>query len=76
MIEMKWFISYKAQSFGIPPREGIVVTDVSPARWVLYRKVATNEDCYILYAEEITPALAAELMHTAKLESNFFKEED
>ena len=74
MIEMKWFISYKVISYGIPPKESVVVTDVTPARWVMYRKVGTGDEHYILYAEEISPALAAELQHTAKIESNYFKE--
>ena len=74
MIDMKWFISYRVLKYGMPPKEDIVVTDVTPARWVMYRKVGTGDDCYILYAEEISPVLAAELMHTAKIKSNFFKE--
>jgi hypothetical protein len=76
MMDMRWFISYRVLSHGMPPRESLVVTDVTPARWVMYRKVATGDSCYILYAEEISPVLAAELMHTAKIEHNFFKEGD
>lgn len=74
MIEMKWFISYTARSHGMPPKEALVITDVTPARWILYRKVGVNEDCTISYAEEISPALAAELVHTAKIKTDYYKE--
>lgn len=74
MIETKWFISYRVVSYGMPPKETVVITDVTPARWMLYHKVGTNDDCYILYAEEISPALAAELQHTAKIETKYYKE--
>ena len=76
MIETKWFISYKVYSYGTPPREHSIVTDVTPARWVLYRKESTKDECFVLYAEEISPALAAELQHTAKIEADFYKEGD
>ncbi len=76
MIETKWFISYRAISFGMPPKEHTVVTDVTPARWVLYRKEGTGDECHVLYAEEISPALAAELQHTAGIKTNLFKEVD
>ncbi len=76
MIETKWFISYKVVSYGMPPKEGTIITDVTPARWMLYRKEGTGDEHYVLYAEEISPALAAELIHTAKIKSDYFKEVD
>ena len=74
MMDMRWFISYKIYEYGLPPKENLIVTDVTPARWVLYRSVGKDEKCTILYAEEITPSLAAELIHTGNIKADYFKE--
>jgi len=79
----KWFISYKfvesdflleqimAEGFGV------VITDVSPARWTLYARIAMNREHYVLYAEEISPALAVEMVHGgAGVPTSYFKETD
>lgn len=75
-IETKWFISYRVFEYGMPPKEALIITDVTPARWILYRKAGTGHDYAILYAEEITPAFAAELAHTGNIETNYFREDD
>lgn len=77
MIDTQWFISYKM----INPQSGIhqhgtVITDVTPAQWFMYRKISTFLNNHILYAEEISPALAAELIHTAGLKTDYYKEDD
>lgn len=81
MIETRWFISYKTQQQVTSTLTGdlivvgdLVVTDVTPARWVMYHKLRKNEECIILYAEEISPALAAELTHSAGVNTEYFKE--
>lgn len=78
MIDTKWFISYKTYSHMLEGDSVIigklVITDVTPARWVMYHSKSKNEDCIILYAEEISPALAAELTHSAGIDTEYFKE--
>ena len=73
-IDTRWFISYKTYSF--PPKENLVVTDVTPARWVMYRSIGTGDKCIVLYAEEISPALAVELTHVEGIETDYFKKDD
>ena len=75
MIETRWFISFKTITGAIHDH-GTVITDVNPARWFLYRKESTFLNHHILYAEEISPALAAELSHTAKIKTDYYKEVD
>ncbi len=70
MIETKYFISYKTLIGGM----GNVVTDVTPARWCMYRKVNTKETHIIMYAEEISPALAAEITKSSNVSEDYFKE--
>ena len=72
MIDTRWFISYKTYSYLTIER--VIVTDVSPARWMLYYNADKNKNCVILYAEEISPSLAAELIHTAGIKAYYFKE--
>lgn len=72
MIETKWFISYK--TYSCLSTWDLVITDVTPARWVMYHNANKNETCVILYAEEISPALAAELTHSAGIDTEYFKE--
>jgi len=62
----RWFISYRVTVKGFldsVPRirilEGTVVTDVSPANWMREHGVSHT----ILYAEQISAALASELVH-------------
>lgn len=78
MIDTKWFISYKTPSRvlkgDLVHLGNLVVTDVTPARWIMYRNANKNEECIILYAEEISPALAAELTHSAGIDTEYFKE--
>jgi len=72
MIDTRWFISYKIYSRS--PEEHTIVTDVSPARWLMYYSSLKFEKHVILYAEEISPSLAAELIHAAGIEAYYFKE--
>lgn len=72
MIDTKWFISYKTYSLAI--EEEIIITDVTPARWLMCRDINEEEKCVILYAEEISPSLAAELVHAAGIKAYYFKE--
>lgn len=77
MLDTRWFISFKI----LNPETGIaqhdtVITDITPARWFLHRKTATFLNHYILYAEEISPVLAAELAHLAKIQTDYYKEVD
>jgi len=74
-IDTRWFVSYKAYEYGLPPKEDLVITDVTPARWILYRLAGKNEKCIVLYAEEISPALAAELVHTGNIKQNYYKDD-
>ena len=76
MIETKWFISSKTISPTGVHEHKTVITDVSPALWFLYRKVGHHLNHHILYAEEISPALAAELIHTAKIQPDYYREVD
>ncbi len=75
MIDTRWFISFKTIT-GPTHDNGTVITDVTPARWFLYRKESTFLNHHILYAEEISPALAAELAHTAKIKTDYYTEVD
>lgn len=72
MIDTRWFISYK--TYAPVSKEDIIVTDVSPARWLMYHNANKDGKCVILYAEEISPSLAAELIHAAGLRAYYFKE--
>ena len=72
MINTRWFISYRIYSFRVV--EHVIITDVSPARWLMYDSESRDERCVILYAEEISPSLAAELIHAAGLKAYYFKE--
>ncbi len=72
MINTKWFVSYEMYT---PILErGSIITDVTPARWLMYHTASKNEECAILYAEEISPSLAAELVHAAGIKAYYFKE--
>lgn len=77
----RWFISYKYIDKDFMDQTiteeglGACITDVSPARWVLHARLKTSKDHYILYAEEISSALAVELVHGgAGIPAMFFKE--
>jgi len=72
MINTKWFISYRTYAY--PVKEDVIITDVTPARWLIYRNPGKYETCVILYAEEISPSLAAELIHAAGIKAYYFKE--
>ncbi|MCP4488976.1 MAG: hypothetical protein GY820_16940 [Gammaproteobacteria bacterium] len=79
----RWFISYKYRKTqfldGLCEDEGfgVVITDISPARWTLYARIGLNRDHYVLYAEEISMALAVEMVHGgAGVPTAFFMEED
>lgn len=64
----KWFISYKLVTKDML-EENIsfkylnVITDISPARWVLESQYNLGGERVILYAEEIPDSLAVELSH-------------
>ena len=75
MIDTKWFVSYRTYSHSpmIARQEDVIITDVTPARWLMYRD-NENEKHVILYAEEISPSLAAELVHAAGIKAYYFKE--
>ena len=77
----RWFISYlcimkdmvnvKTESL-----YSCVVTNVSPARWLLESQYAIGGERVILYAEEISNSLAVELVHGGVgIPSAFFLEE-
>lgn len=72
MIDTRWFISYKVYFPEV--KEQVIITDVTPARWLMYHNADKLETCVILYAEEISPSLAAELIHAAGLKAYYFKE--
>lgn len=74
MIDTRWFISFRTALYQAV--YGIVITDITPARWCMYQKVKTDREYHILYAEEVSPALAAELVHTAGIKTDYFKEID
>ena len=71
MIDTKWFISYRTYSRST--EDDTIITDVTPARWLMYHDTA-GVKCVILYAEEISPSLAAELVHAAGIKAYYFKE--
>jgi len=53
-----------------------VITNVSPAKWLLESQYALGGQRVILYAEEIPNSLAVELVHGgAGIPSAFFPEE-
>jgi len=72
MIDTKWFVSYRTYTPTL--KEDVIITDVTPARWLMYHNASRNEKYVILYAEEISPSLAAELIHTAGIKVDYFKE--
>jgi len=72
MIETKWFVSYKM--YTPSPKEDVIITDVTPARWLMYNNATRLVKYVILYAEEISPSLAAELVHAAGIKTYYFKE--
>ncbi len=79
----RWFISYKfirrdfLNDEVIEEKYCFVITDVSPARWTLYANVALKGERYILYAEELSLALASELIHGgAGIPTAYFKENE
>ena len=50
---------------------------MSPARWTLYSRIGLNREHYVLYAEEISLALAVEMVHGgAGVPTAFFNEEE
>ena len=52
---------------------GSVVTDITPARWVMVQVLETH----ILYAEHISLALASELVHCGTgIRTEYYREED
>lgn len=79
----RWLISYKFVKSDFLSGEiteegfGSVVTDVSPARWILYARIANSKDHYVMYAERISLALAVEIVHGGSgIPTMFFKEVD
>ena len=75
MTDTKWFVSYRTYSHSpmIARQEDVIITDVTPARWLMYHHMV-DKKCVILYAEEISPSLAAELVHAAGIKAYYFKE--
>lgn len=65
MNEEKWFISYRFVEHNFLTQEietmssRNVVTNVTPARWICEH----GKDYHIQYAENISSALASELVH-------------
>jgi len=77
MIDTKWFVSYKThypKNTFTKHEENSVITDVTPARWLMYNNIHGQIEYTILYAEEISPSLAAELIHAAGIKAYYFKE--
>jgi len=74
----RWYISYrfikKDFLFGETQKGyGSIVTDVSPARWVMLQENETH----ILYAEQISLAMASELIHCGTgIKADYHKEDD
>ena len=78
----RWFISYRYIEKDFLTEEIIdveyksIITDVTPARWVLYASLRTGMEHHILYAEKISLALTSELVYGGTgIHSNYFKEE-
>lgn len=73
----RWFISYRTVKkdfvFNTECYEyDSVVSDVTPARWVMLQKNETH----ILYAESISLALASELIHSGiGVRANYCRED-
>lgn len=56
---------------------GSVVTDVTPARWVMYRTIGSGMETHILYAEQISLAMASELVHSGtNIMGDYYKDAD
>ena len=72
MLDTKWFVSYK--TYSPSQKEDVIITDVTPARWLMYHNASRTKKYVILYAEEISPSLAAELIHAAGIKAYYFKE--
>jgi len=78
----RWFISYRFIEKDFLTEEIVkkgynaVITDVTPARWVLYSGLGMGREHNILYAEKISLALASELVYGgAGITSNYFRED-
>lgn len=78
----RWFISYRYIEKDFLTERIIAkgynstITDVTPARWLLYATLKMNREFHILYAEQISLALTSELTHGgAGIHTNYFKEE-
>jgi len=78
----RWFISYRYIEKDFLTDEvvykgyGVTITDVTPARWLLYATLGMGKEHHILYAEQISLALASELAHGGTgIHTNYFKEE-
>lgn len=81
--EERWFISYKMVERDFLTSKikmethGVCVTDTTPARWTMYRKLGSGYDHYVLYAEQISLALASELVHGgANVSQHYYKEDE
>ena len=78
----RWFISYRyiekdfLTDTILNKGYGGIITDVTPARWLLYTTLGTGREHHILYAEQISLALASELVHGGTgIHAGYFKEE-
>ncbi len=63
-----WFISYRVTKHSmldtaVPSYYCNVITDVTPAKWLLESQYELGGDRVILYAEEIAKSMAVELSH-------------
>lgn len=79
----RWFVSYKCVETDFLTQQVVniehksTITDVTPARWLLYITLGSGMEHHILYAEQISLALASELAHGGTgIHSNYFKEEE
>ncbi len=64
----RWFISYRVIMRNMLEEDAAsrycnVITNVSPAQWVLESQYTLGGERVILYAEEISQGLAVELSH-------------
>ena len=71
MREERWFISYRVEK-----DHKNVITDVTPAHWVLMKRIRSRKEVIILYAEQISLALSSELRHMAGIKFDNFGEEE
>ena len=79
----RWFVSFKEFKrdflFDMLGEDayGSVVTDTNPARWVMCHSIKFGTETHILYAEQISLALASELLHSGVcIKADYYSEDE